>query len=159
MEKLFWPAVNLFMLLGFLGYKTKTPFFSYLRGRREEIFEGLNKSKSRLEEAKKRRADAEARIYRLGDESAAIAAEWSQKGFLQAEALRTGSIRVIAQMKLEAEQNRKTLMEQTKKSIQSSFRKTLLQAAEQKIVQSLNSAVHAKVNERLAGEVTRGMNL
>jgi len=159
MEKLFWPALNLFGLLGFLAYKAKGPFFNFVHLRRSEIFEGLNKSKAQLQEASKRKAEVESRISGLDAETREITSEWSQKTALQTQALRQGSLSVIEQMKIEAEQNKLALIEQTRVSIRGSFKKAILQAAEQKILQSLNSSVHAKVNERLTGEVSRGMNL
>ena len=159
MEKLFWPALNLFGLLGFLAYKAKGPFFNFVHLRRSEIFEGLNKSKSQLQEASKRKAEVESRISGLDAETREITSEWERKSASQTETLRQGSLRVIEQMRIEAEQNKAALVEQTRDSIRGSFKKALLQAAEQKILQSLNSSVHAKMNERLAGEVSRGMNL
>ena len=159
MEKLFWPALNLFGLLGFLAYKAKGPFFNFVHLRRNEIFEGLNKSKSQLEAASKRKTEVEARISGLDVETREIASEWAQKSATQTQAIRQSSLRVIEQMKVEAEQNKVALIEQTRVSIRANFKKTILQTAEQKILQSLNSSVHAKVNERLAGEVSRGMSL
>ncbi len=158
MEKLFWPALNLLGFLGFLAYKAKGPFFSFVKHRRVEIFEGLNKSKAAMEQASKKRTEIEARISRLDSETKEIAAEWAQKGAAQAKAIREASTRVVEQMKIEAEQNKVALVEQTKVSIRSSFKKAILQAAEQKIIQSLNSSVHAQANERLVGEVSRGMS-
>ncbi len=159
MEKLFWPAINLFGLLGFIAYKVKGPFFDFIHSRRSEIFEGLNKSKTQLESAAKKKAEVEARISRLDLETREIASEWAQKSASQTESIRQSSARVIEQMKIEAEQNKLALVEQTRTSIRLTFKKAILQAAEQKILQSLNPAIHAKMNEHLAGEVTRGMDL
>jgi F0F1-type ATP synthase membrane subunit b/b' len=159
MGALLWPALNLLGLLGFVAYKTKGPFFEFVRARRNEIFEGLNKSKARMEEASRRKAEVDARLAKLDWETKAIAAEWIQKSAAQTSAIREASTRVVEQMKAEAGQNKIALVEQTRLAIRASFKRAILQAAEQKIAQSLNSNVHAKVNERLAGEVSRGMNL
>jgi F0F1-type ATP synthase membrane subunit b/b' len=79
LEKLLWPAINLIGLLGFIAYKTKAPFFSFVRGRRSEIFEGLNKSKIQVEEAQKRRAEIDSRLSGLELEKSKIASEWKEK--------------------------------------------------------------------------------
>ena len=156
MEKLLWPAINLVGLLGFIAYKTKAPFFSFVRGRRNEIFEGLNKSKIQVEEAQKRRAEIDSRLSGLELEKSKIASEWKEKSLAQTQAIRDGSVKIIEQMKLEAQQNQKALIQQTQKTIQMGFRKSVLTQAEQKISQALNSGVHAKINERLVNEVSRG---
>ncbi|MBU6152716.1 MAG: hypothetical protein KGP28_00310 [Bdellovibrionales bacterium] len=156
MEKLFWPAINLFGLLGFLAYKTKAPFFDFVSGRRKEIFVGLNKSKAQFEEAERRRAEAESKLELLGVETRQIESEWSQKSVLQAETIRQSSARVIAQMKIEAEQNRLALIEQIRGSIRTTFRKAILSSAEQKILQALTPEDHVKINARIVGQILRG---
>ncbi len=159
MEKLLWPALNLLGLLGFLVYKTKGPFFTFVTSRRIEIFNGLNKSKAQLEDAEKKRSEAELRISRLGVETAEIASEWKQKSLVQADAVRQSSIRVIAQMKSEAEQNKLALLDATRASIRASFRKAVLNSAEQKIIQALNPELHAKANQRVLAEIMKGESL
>lgn len=96
------------------------------------------------------------RISRLGVETAEIASEWKQKSLVQADAVRQSSIRVIAQMKSEAEQNKLALLDATRASIRASFRKAVLNSAEQKIIQALNPELHAKANQRVLAEIMKG---
>ena len=156
MEHLLWPALNLTGLLVFIFIKTKGPFLNFVKGRRSEIFDSFNRSKVQLEEAARRRKAAEARFATLDSERKKIEQEWKEREGEQIAALQEGSRRIIAQMKVEAEQNKKGLEESTRKAIQIHFKKTVLNSAEQRILQSLNPDSHKKVNERLIGDLNRG---
>jgi len=156
MEHLFWPALNLFGLLGFIAYKTRGPFFSFVRSRRDQITDGLNRSKIQIESASRRKAEVEAKLSSLESEVAAILSDWRKKTEQKSAAIRDASVRVLGQMTAEAELNRKSLVEQTSKSIERSFRRAITQAAETKIRQSLNDGVHQQVNLSLVREVSNG---
>ena len=156
MEKLIWPAINLFGLLGFLFYKTKNPFLDFVRGRRVEIFEGLNRSKAQAEAAQARRKEVERKLATLDQEKSRILAEWKEKEAAQTKAILESSVRIIAQIKNEAEQNKKTLEEQVRVSIERNFRRTVIAQAEQKIVQALNTDTHSKMARNLAGLLEGG---
>jgi F0F1-type ATP synthase membrane subunit b/b' len=156
MEKLIWPAINLFGLVGFILYKTRAPFLQFVSGRRTEIFEGLNRSRAQAQEIARRRKEAEAKLAGLDAERSAIFAEWKDKESKQAHAIRESSVRVVAQMKKEAEQSKKTLEAQTRIAIERGFRKAVLAQAEQKITQQLNPEVHKRIARGLSAEFERG---
>jgi F0F1-type ATP synthase membrane subunit b/b' len=155
-EKLLWPALNLFGLLAFLVYKTKGPFMDFVRGRRVEIFEGLNKSKNQAKAAADRRKEVETKLASLDQEKAKIFTEWKEKEAIQAKAIQESSVRILAQLKVEGEQNKKSLEEQTRIAISRGFRRSVLAQAEQKIGQNLNAEVHSKIARGLAAQLERG---
>ena len=156
MEKLIWPAINLFGLLGFLFYKMKNPFLDFVRGRRVEIFEGLNRSKAQAEAAQARRKEVERKLATLDQEKSLILVEWKEKEAAQTKAILESSARIMAQIKTEAEQNKKTLVEQVRFSVERNFRRTVIAQAEQKIAQSLNPEMHAKMASWLAARLQGG---
>ena len=156
MEKLLWPAINLFGLVAFLVYKAKGPFMDFVRGRRVEIFDGLNKSKIQAQAAADRRKEIEAKIATLDQEKSKIFSEWKEKESTQTKAIQESSVRILAQLKVEAEQNKKTLEEQTRIAISRGFRRSVLAQAEQKIGQGLNAEVHSKIARGLTAQLERG---
>jgi F0F1-type ATP synthase membrane subunit b/b' len=156
MDKLIWPAINLFGLLGFIFYKTKKPFFEFVSLRRSEIFEGLNRSRIQAEEAARRRKEIEAKLSSLEKEKASIFMEWREKTASRAESIRDRSKVVMVQMRAEAEQNKKALVEATRQSIASGYRRAVVQQVEQKIQQSLNPDVHARMNARVIDQIGKG---
>jgi F0F1-type ATP synthase membrane subunit b/b' len=156
MEKLIWPAINLFGLVGFILYKTRTPFLEFVSGRRAEIFDGLNRSRAQAQETARRRKEVEAKLAGLDAEKAAIFAEWKEKELLQTQAIRESSVRVVAQMKREAEQSKMALEGQTRIAIERGFRKAVLAQAEQKIIQQLNPEVHSRIARGLSAVFERG---
>jgi F0F1-type ATP synthase membrane subunit b/b' len=155
-EKLLWPAINLFGLVAFLVYKTKTPFMDFVRGRRVEIFEGLNKSKNQAQAAADRRKEVEAKIATLDQEKNKIFSEWKEKETIQTRAIQESSARILSQLKVEAVQNKKSLEEQTRIAISRGFRRSVLAQAEQKIGQALNPEVHGKIARNLTAQLERG---
>ena len=159
MEKLLLPAIHLFALLGFLFYKMKAPFIDFVRGRRTTIFDGLNKSKTQVQDASRRRAEIERKLSLLDSMKTQILAEWAEKAQHQTKAIKEGSVRIREQMRAEAEQNKKALIESTKKAIETGFRKTVIGQAEEKIIRALNPEVHAKINSSLASKITEGLGL
>jgi F-type H+-transporting ATPase subunit b len=155
-EKLIWPAINLFGLLGFIFYKAKGPFLEFVSLRRSEIFEGLNRSRIQAEEAARRRKEVEAKLSSLEQERSAILNEWREKGSSRAEALRERSKTLMVQMRAEAEQNKKALIDATRLSIAASYRKSLVQQVEQKIQQALNPERHQKLNAAVIDQIGKG---
>ena len=133
MNTLILPALNLLLLLGFLVYKSKGPFLDFVRGRRLEIFDGLNRSKTQAEAAEKRRQEVEAKLSTLDQEKSRIFAEWKEKEAAQTKAVLESSARVLAQLKVEAEQNKKALEDQVRASIERNFRRAVIAQAEQKL--------------------------
>ncbi len=159
MDKLLLPAIHLFALLGFLFYKVKGPFIDFVRGRRTQIFDGLNKSKTQVQDAARRRAEIERKLSLLDSMKTQILAEWAEKAQAQTKAIKEGSVRVTVQMRSEAETNKKALIESTKKAIEAGFRKTVVSQAEEKILRALNPELHAKINSSLASKITEGLGL
>jgi F0F1-type ATP synthase membrane subunit b/b' len=155
-EKLIWPAINLFGLLGFILYKAKGPFFEFVNLRRSEIFEGLNRSRIQAEEAARRRKEVETRLASLETEKAAILSEWKERGVARAEALRERSRTLMVQMRAEAEQNKKALIESTRVLIAASYRRSVLQQVEQKLQQALTPDAHQKFNTRVIDQIGKG---
>lgn len=156
MEKLIWPAINLFGLLGFIFYKTKGPFIEFVSLRRSEIFEGLNRSRIQAEEAARRRKEVETKISTLEKEKTAILTEWKEKGVARSEALRERSQVLMVQMRAEAEQNKKALIDTTRLLITASYRKSILQQVENKLQQALNADHHQKLNARVIDQIGKG---
>jgi F0F1-type ATP synthase membrane subunit b/b' len=154
MESLKWPFINFFLLFGFVIYKTKTPFFKYMIERQKEISENLNKSKVQAQEAAGKKAAVEARLASLESEKAKIFAEWKEKEVQQTAALKESSVRIIAQMKAEAEQNKKALEASIQAETALGFRRAVLAQALTKISQSLNPETHKKMNERFVKDVS-----
>jgi F0F1-type ATP synthase membrane subunit b/b' len=155
-EKLIWPAINLFGLLGFLLYKTRAPFLDFVRGRRTDIFEGLNRSRARAEAAQARRKEVEAKMLTLDHQKARILADWKEKEATQTRAILDSSARILAQIRLEAEQNKKTLEEQTRISVERAFRRTVVAQAEKKIASALSAEVHARMAAGLVSRLEGG---
>jgi len=128
----------------------------FVRGRRVEIFEGLNKSKNQAKAAADRRKEVETKLASLDQEKAKIFTEWKEKEAIQAKAIQESSVRILAQLKVEGEQNKKSLEEQTRIAISRGFRRSVLAQAEQKIGQNLNAEVHSKIARGLAAQLERG---
>ncbi|NDF13783.1 hypothetical protein EB061_00445 [bacterium] len=156
MEKLIWPAINLFGLLGFIFYKTKGPFLDFVSLRRSEIFEGLNRSRIQAEEAARRRKEIETKLSSLEKERSAILDEWREKGVARSNALRERSKTLVVQMRAEAEQNKRALINATRLSIAASYRKSVLQQVEQKLQQALNAERHHKLNAAVIDQIGKG---
>ena len=87
-----------------------------------------------------------------------IASEWNERQAQQEAALRESSVRVIAQMKKEAEQNKKALDASLKADLLKAFRKNVLNQAESKIKSSLNPGLHASINQGFIQDLAKGVN-
>lgn len=156
MTKLILPAIHLIGLLAFLVYKTKGSFFSFVKGRHQDIYDGLNRSKAQASAAELKRKEIEARISNLDAEKNKIFAEWKEKEGAQIAALKQSSERVLAQMKREAEQNKKILSDTLGEEALKTFRRSVLAQVETKIKQKLNPGVHAEINKRFIEELGKG---
>ncbi len=157
MLKLILPAIHLFGLIGFIVYKTKTPFFQFMKDRQKDIFEGLNKSAKQAADAASRKKEIELKLSSLESEKSAIASEWKQKEAAHAAALKDSSVRIIAQMRAESEQNKKAMAASLGAETMAGFKKAVLAQAQAKISQSLNAETHQKLNERFLSDVASGM--
>ncbi len=158
MNTLIFPALNFILLLGFIIYKTKGPFFAFMRKRHLDVSEGLNKSKIQAAAAEARFKQVEFKLVGLEDEKRAIAHEWALRKQQQEKALRESSERVIAQMKHEAEQNKKALEITLQADMLKNFRRNVIAQAETKIKSSLNPEVHAQINQKFIQDVAKGVS-
>jgi F0F1-type ATP synthase membrane subunit b/b' len=156
MMKLILPALHLFGLVAFILYKVKTPFFRFLIDRQKEISDGLGKAKTQAESAAKRKREIETRLATLDREKAIIATEWKEKLARQSAALQESSARVIAQMRREADQNRKALEAAMGRDELLAFRKAVMKRASEKIGSSLDAGVHARLREKFVSEIQSG---
>jgi F0F1-type ATP synthase membrane subunit b/b' len=153
MDKLIFPAIHLALLIGIIVYMVKTPFGEFLRGRHKEISDGLNRTKIQALEAETKKKEVEAKLLNLDLEKQKISAEWKEREAAQIKALHDSSQRIIAQMRVESEQNKKALELFYRSEAMKSVANLVIAQAEQKIRQGLNPETHRKINERFASEV------
>lgn len=156
MLKLILPAIHLFGLVGFILYKTKSPFFQFMKDRQREISEGLNRSKTQANAAADRKKEIEAKLATLENEKALIAKEWEEKRIKQVQALQESSARVVAQTKREAEQNRIALEAGVAAEALAEFKRAVLGRAMEKIQKSLTPEVQARLQKQFLNEISGG---
>ena len=126
--------------------------------RHQDVFEGLNKSKTQAAAAEARQKEAEIKLVGLDREKRLIDTEWNDRRNEQEKALADSSKRIIAQMKSEAEQNKKALEISLQADMLKNFRRNVVAQAETKIKGSLNAAVHAQINQKFIEDVAKGVN-
>ena len=158
MHTLIFPFLNFALLIGFIIYKTKTPFIGFMKKRHSDVFEGLNKSKTQAAQAEMRRKEVEFKLVGLETEKKAITAEWSDRRTQQEKALQESSLRVIALMRAEAEQNKKALEVSLQADMLKNFRRTVMLQAETKIKSALTPEVHSQINQKFIQDVAKGVN-
>ena len=158
MKELIFPAVNLIILLGFIVYKTKHPFYAFMKHRHHVIFDGLNRSKLQAANAAERKKEVEAKLANLDALKAEISAEWKLRSIAQGKAIQESSARVVAQMRKEADQNKKALEVSLQEDILRGFRRNVLVQVEAKVKQALTSEIHTKLNQDFAKEVSAGVS-
>jgi F0F1-type ATP synthase membrane subunit b/b' len=156
MLKLILPAIHLFGLVGFILYKTKGPFFQFMKDRQREISEGLNRSKTQTNAAAERKKEIEAKLATLENEKALIAKEWEEKRIKQVQALQESSVRVVAQTKREAEQNRIALEAGVAADALAEFKRAVLGRAMEKIQKSLTPEIQARLQKQFLNEISDG---
>ncbi len=156
MLKLILPAIHLFGLVGFILYKTKSPFFQFMKDRQRDISEGLNRSKTQANAAAERKKEIEAKLATLENEKAAIAKEWEEKSQKQARAVQDSAVRVIAQTRREAEQNRIALESGVAAEALADFKRAVMVRAMEKIQKSLNPEVQARLQKQFLNEISGG---
>ena len=156
MSALIWPAVNFILLIGFVVYKTKHPFRTFMIDRHKSVFEGLNRSKLQAAAAAQRKQEVEAKLANLDTEKVKITNEWIERQIQQVAAIRESSVRVIAQMHKEAEQNKSALEVSLRADMLRNFKRNVIAQAEAKIVQALNADTHSKVNQNFIHDVSIG---
>ncbi len=158
MQELIFPALNFLVLLSLIIYKTKTPFFQFMKKRHQDVFDGLNKSKIQAAAAASKKAEVEKKLAMLDSEKASIQGEWKSKEAQQIKALQESSARIVTQMRNEAVQNKKSLEVSLQAEIAKNFNRAVVAQAEQKIKAALNADVHSKINQAFAKDVGAGVN-
>lgn len=153
MSTLLLPFIHLAALLGFIVYKTKTPFTQFVRGRHHEILTGLNKSKLQAAEAAQRKAEIESKLHGLEAEKQAIFAEFKEREAQQIRALQESSQRVLAQIKADADLNRKSLEAGFRSETLRSFSLLVINKAEQKLKSAMSPEAHKKINDEFIKEL------
>jgi F0F1-type ATP synthase membrane subunit b/b' len=156
MLKLILPAIHLFGLVGFILYKTKSPFFQFMKDRQRDISEGLNRSKTQANAAAERKKEIEAKLATLENEKAAIAKEWEEKSQKQARAVQDSAVRVIDQTRREAEQNRIALESGVAAEALADFKRAVMVRAMEKIQKSLSPEVQARLQKQFLNEISGG---
>jgi F0F1-type ATP synthase membrane subunit b/b' len=153
MNTLLWPFIHFAALLGFIVYKTKAPFGQFIRTRHQEVLTGLNKSKLQAAEAAQRKAEIERKLTGLEAEKQAILAEFKEREVEQIRALRESSQRILAQIKVDAQLNRKSLEEGFRVETLRAFSLLVIKKAEQKLKSAMSPESHKKVNEEFVKEL------
>lgn len=154
MQGLLWPFVHFAALVGFIVYKAKTPFGQFIQTRHKEVFEGLNRSKLQAAEAAQKKAEIESKLSGLESEKRQIIAEWKEREIQQIKAAQESSSRVVAQLRSDAELNKKALEETFRSETAKAIGLLVLARAEQKIKAAMNAEVHKKVNDGFIRELT-----
>jgi F0F1-type ATP synthase membrane subunit b/b' len=150
MQALILPAIQLAILLGFLGYKLKKPFRNFMHARHYEVTSGLNKSKTHAANSEQKRKEMELKLAGLSIEKQKIIVEWKEREELQIKATKESAQRLLNQMKTEAEQNKKALEEFYKHETLKSIGMLVATQAEAKIRANLNADSHRRMNSQFA---------
>jgi F0F1-type ATP synthase membrane subunit b/b' len=127
-----------------------------MKQRHSDVFDGLSRSKLQAQSVAARKKDVEARLANLDAEKIQIADEWKLRAIEHGKSIQEGSVRVVAQMRSEAAQNKKALEVSLQGDILRTFRKNVLTQAESKIKQALNADVHTRVNQNFIQEAGKG---
>lgn len=154
MEKLILPAIHLFGLVAFIVYKTKGSFVEFMKNRHEEMSEGLNKAKTQAATVHARKKEIEAKLATLESEKNAIFAEWKAKEAAQLKAIQESTQKTIAQMSVEAEQNKKSLEQQIKNQIMKKVVGQVIAQVEEKVKKGLSDQSHRAMIDQFVSEVT-----
>jgi len=153
MEKLILPAIHLSVLLGFIIYKTKGPFMSFVRTRHQDVNEGLNRSKIQAAQAESKKKEVESKFASLQAEKEKIFSEWKEREQAQLASIKDNSQKLLSMMKSESEQNKKALEETIRAQIMKKFAEQIVVQAEEKIKKGLTAESQAKMNEQFMKEV------
>jgi F0F1-type ATP synthase membrane subunit b/b' len=156
MLKLILPAIHLFGLVGFILYKAKSPFFQFMKDRQRDISEGLNKSKTQANMAAQRKKEIEAKFSMLESEKNMIAKEWEEKRLKQSQAVQESAVRVIAQTRREAEQNRVALESGVASEALSDFKRAVMVRAMEKIQKSMSPEIQSRLQKQFLNEISGG---
>ncbi len=154
MEKLFWPAVHFFGLVAFIVYKTKGSFVEFMKTRHTEMSDGLNKSKAQAAEASSKKKEIEAKFAALEIEKTAIFTEWKSKEADQIKAIKESSVKLISQMNIEAEQNKKALEDQIRNQVMKKIADQIINQVEEKVKAGLNEQSHKGLIEHFVKGVS-----
>lgn len=153
MQTLLWPFIHFAALVGFIVYKTKTPFVSFVRTRHQDVLTGLNKSKIQAAEAAQRKLEIETKLKGLEAEKKQIMEEWREREAQQIKAAHESTQRILAQLKIDADLNRKSLEAGFRTETTKAIGRLVVAKAEQKLKSAMNADTHKKVNEQFVKEI------
>ena len=154
MFKLILPAIHLSILIGFIVYKTKGTFISFMSKRYEDVKDGLNRSKVQATEANTKKAEVEKKFANLQKEKEVIFADWKEREQAQLKAIKESSVKILALMEVESTQNKKSLEEQIRAQILKKLADQILANVETKVKTGLTSDLHKNINEQFMKEVS-----
>lgn len=154
MEKLILPAVHLFGLVAFIIYKTKGSFVQFMETRHNEMSDGLNKAKIQAASAEAKKKEIEAKFAGLEKEKNMIFTEWKEKEATQLKSIRDSSAKLIAQMTVEAEQNKKSLEQQIRNQVMKKIAEQIIVQVEDKVKKGLNEQTHKGMVDQFINEVS-----
>jgi len=154
MEKLILPAVHLFGLVAFIIYKTKGSFVQFMETRHNEMSDGLNKAKIQAASAEAKKKEIEAKFAGLEKEKNMIIAEWKEKEAAQIKSIRESSAKLIVQMTVEAEQNKKSLEQQIRNQVMKKIAEQIIVQVEDKVKKGLNEQTHKGMIDQFINEVS-----
>jgi len=154
MDKLILPVIHLSILVGFLVYKMKGPFVAYMKTRHGEVSDGLNRAKIQVAQADSKKKEVEAKFANLQKEKDLIFADWRERQEAQSKAIKESTPKVLAQMKIESEQNKKSLEEQIRGQVMKSIADQILARVEDKVKAGLTTESHKAINEQFMKEVS-----
>lgn len=146
MKTLVLPFIHFAALIAFLAYKTKSPLFQFVKGRHQEILTGLSKSKLQAAEAAQKKAEVEAKLRGLDTEVSQILVEWKDREAAQMKAIRESAEKVLAQVKSDAELNKKSLAATFQQETAKTIGALVVARAEEKLKAGMNPDSHLKMN-------------
>ena len=154
MDQLIIPTIQLSLLLGFLIYKIKPSFIAHMKTRHGEMSEVLNRAKMQTAQADSRKKEVEAKFANLLAEKESIFADWKERQNSQLAAIKESTPKVLTQMKVESEQNKKSLEVQIRAQVMKSIADQILSRVEDKVKAGLTVESHKAINEQFMKEVS-----
>ena len=153
MQSLILPAIHLSVLLGFIIYKIRKPFAEFMLNRSVLVNEGLNKSKKQALDVNAKKKEVEEKLSNLAKEKQIILNEWKEKEAKQILLIQESSKKLLAQMKIEADQNKAALEVAARLETIKEIGMLVVAQAEAKIKSSLNAETHNRLNQVFSDEV------
>lgn len=155
MSSLILPAIHLGVLLGFIFYKVRSPFGQYLKERYESTVNALESSKKQAALLDSKKKEVELRFAQLESEKKKVFESWKAQEEGQVKAIRESSVRVLEQMKKDAEMSRAGLETAVRAEAIKTLAEHTIVLAEEKIKQKLNADVQKRLQDKFVLEVSK----